>query len=253
MNTGTFKIKVTGRTRSQGQAHPVDHRHVPPRQLPQLRLLHQLREPRPGGRARRRPSARASRHELRGQLPHARARQELPRDPVRDRRRDQRPAAHQRREPLICGTPTFGRTKNQDGTPRRQDRHGRGQRRRHRATSPTRATALRGQPDDQHSPTGRVQDQVRAARPAREQHTARGIASQLQQPLRRQDLIRLRDNVMDITTANGTKTTGVAWPTSGVVYVANRRLLRRRDPDVADYDEPIDLRQRLRQRHLLAR
>jgi hypothetical protein len=50
--------------------------------------------------------------------------------------------------------------------------------------------------------------------------------------------IRLRDNVMDITNASGAKTTGVAWPTSGVVYVANNGSCQTDIPTTADYDEP---------------
>ena len=49
MSTGTFKIRVTG-PRDVGHDAPArDHRDVPPQGLPEVRLLHRLREPRPAG------------------------------------------------------------------------------------------------------------------------------------------------------------------------------------------------------------
>jgi hypothetical protein len=48
--------------------------------------------------------------------------------------------------------------------------------------------------------------------------------------------IRLRDTVMDVT-VKGVTTTGVAWPTSGVVYVAGDGACEPESPTLADYDE----------------
>ena len=80
--TGTFKIRVTGRPSIVLDAAARDHRDVPPQGLPQLHLLHRLRDDRPAG-ALHELRARQRADQLRRQVPRGARRQGLHRDPVR--------------------------------------------------------------------------------------------------------------------------------------------------------------------------
>jgi hypothetical protein len=141
----------------------------------------------------------------------------------------------------ICGTPTFGRTKNQDGSARASKTDtvevsgggtghvanpGNGC-----ADTPTINTAL---------PGGFKTKSQKLALP--DSNTAlEAIAVNSSSRYAGVTRIRLRGSVMDITTTTGnttTTTTGVAWPTSGVVYVANGGSCQGEIPTAADYDEP---------------
>ena len=73
-------------------------RDLPPRELPEVRVLHRPGEPRPAGRDHV-VRAQQPADQLRQPLPHGAYEQGLRRDPVRLQRRDQRSTAHQRREP----------------------------------------------------------------------------------------------------------------------------------------------------------
>ncbi len=81
----------------QAQAH--DHRHVPARQLPQLRLLHRLREPRSRRRAGLERRARTSRTTAPTATAPPATGKTCPEIQFASGGLDQRPAAHQRREP----------------------------------------------------------------------------------------------------------------------------------------------------------
>jgi Tfp pilus assembly protein PilX len=139
---------------------------------------------------------------------------------------------------FICGTPTFGRTKNQDGTTR--------------ATKTDTVEVSGGGTGHVANPgNGSCVDTPTINTPTLafktksqklalpESNTAlENVAINSNSRYAGLTRIRLRGSVMDITTANGSTTTGVAWPTSGVVYVANSGSCEGEIPTAADYDEP---------------
>ena len=172
MTTGTFKIRVTGRS--------VDERRrraaaiiATFRRDSFLNFVYftdyENRDPRPSRDATERARQQT---ELRRQVPRRPHGQRLHGDPVRHRRHDQRAAAHQRREPADLRHADVRPHKDQDGTPRDEDRHvevaggGTGH-------VPTRRRGCGDSPTI-NTPTEQVHDQGQAARAAREQRPARG-------------------------------------------------------------------------------
>jgi hypothetical protein len=138
----------------------------------------------------------------------------------------------------VCGTPTFGRTKNQDGSTRATktdtvEVSGGG----------TGHVANPGNGSCADSPTintpsGAFTTKSQKLAMPESNTTLETIATNSSSRYAGLTKIRLRGSVMDITTANGATTTGVAWPTSGVVYVANSGSCEGEIPTAADYDEP---------------
>ena len=134
-----------------------DHRDLPARQLPQLRLLHQLREPRPRRASPTRAERTRQQNNCADKLPHrARTTKDCPEISFATGDKINGPLHTNDESLLICGTPTFGRPTNQDGTRRAtEDRHGRGPRQpapghvtnpaqRPRARTPRRSTRRTG-------------------------------------------------------------------------------------------------------------
>ena len=107
-----------GTERDRPQA--LDHRHVPARQLPELRLLHRLREPRPGGRDRRRQARRRRSRTASNKYRIAARRQGCTEIQFATGDADQRPAAHQRREPPDLRHADLRPRQDQDGTTARR-------------------------------------------------------------------------------------------------------------------------------------
>ena len=209
-------------------------RHVPARQLPQLRLLHRLREPATRTSIVGLDGARADAERVRRQVPH-RARHRRNGCPSRSqislprRRQGQRPAAHQRREPLRLRHADVRAREERSTAPRstRQDRHGRGARAARpgpRARNPT-PTALRGQRrrSTRRRPTSSRPTPRRSRMPQSNQKLATSPPSAAS-CYAGKTIIRLNGTTMDVTnyaTGSATTTTGVAWPNNGVLYVDN--------------------------------
>ncbi|MDA0166448.1 hypothetical protein OM076_39655 [Solirubrobacter ginsenosidimutans] len=146
----------------------------------------------------------------------------------------------------ICSTPTFGRTLNKDGTPRPTKTDtvevsggGTG----HIATPPPPPPAQAPNPPCQDSPT--INTALPGGFKTKSQKLAlpdsnaalESIALNSSSRYAGLTRIRLRGTVMDITKADGSTVTGAAWPTSGVVYVANNGPCEGEIPTAADYDE----------------
>ena len=125
MSTGTFKVRITGRATTDTTAKRSIIVTLPPRELPEVRVLHRPGEPRPAGRERL-AAMRPQQTNCANRYRSARDRMtRLRRDPVRDRRRDQRAAAHQRREPAGLRHADL-RPREEQGRFDRQDRRDRG-------------------------------------------------------------------------------------------------------------------------------
>ena len=114
------------RSRSASPAAPTSdakrsaqhHRDVPPRQLPELRLLHRLREPRPAGRAGRQRRAPTSRPTAPTSTARRATGKGCPEIQFATGDEINGPLHTNDENLLICGTPTFGRTNDQDGARR---------------------------------------------------------------------------------------------------------------------------------------
>jgi hypothetical protein len=121
---------------------------------------------------------------------------------------------------LICGSPTFGRTKNEDGSSRATKTDtvevgggGSG----HKANP---ANASCSDSPTINTPTGAFTTNAKRLPMPESNDTLEKVADNSGSLYRGKTLIRLRGSVMDIING-GTTRTGVAWPTSGVLYVAN--------------------------------
>jgi hypothetical protein len=140
----------------------------------------------------------------------------------------------------ICGTPVFGRTKNQDGTSRpiKTDTV-------EVSGSGTGHVANPGDSDCDDTPVvNTIVPANGAFKTKSEKLDLPESNAQLEQiainsnsRYKGETSIRLRDTVMDVTTADGTTTTGVAWPTNGVVYVSNTGSCEQDIPTSADYSK----------------
>ncbi len=137
---------------------------------------------------------------------------------------------------LICGTPTFGRTRNQDNSPRPTKTDtvevsggGSG----HKANP---ANGSCGDSPTINTPTGAFT--VNSKRLALPQSNAalEQVALNSSSHYKGKTFIRLRGTVMDIVNGSTTRT-NVAWPTSGVVYVAGNGSCTAEIPTRAAYTE----------------
>ena len=250
MTTGTFKVRVTGRAGTTDDPHALDHRDLPARRLPELRLLHATtrtatRRPQPTP-----PSATRQQKNCVEQARTARSGNGCTEIQFASGDGDQRPAAHQRREPPGLRLADLrARQVNQDGT------HGDETdtievTRRHPRLRVSRAPAAASRRSTRR-PTAFTTEREALAMP--ESNAAARVASpQTSNSLYTgKTIIRLTARRWTITNSKGVTTTNVA-------VADQRRALRRRttarataSPDRRRLRRADRLRQRLRQRHLL--
>jgi hypothetical protein len=136
---------------------------------------------------------------------------------------------------LICGSPTFGRLKNEDGSPRatRTDTvevggGGTG----HKANP---ANSSCGDTPTINTPTGAFTVNAKRLPMPESNQALESVAQNSGSLFKGKTFIRLRGSVMDITNGGTTKTVG--WPTSGVLYVAGNGSCTAEIPTAAVYTE----------------
>jgi hypothetical protein len=136
---------------------------------------------------------------------------------------------------LVCGTPTYGRLVNMDGSarPTKTDTvevSGGG-------TGHTAASSSCSDSPTINTPTDQFTTKAKRLAMPESNAELQAVATNSSSLYKGRTFIRLRGNVMDITN-NGTTTTSVTWPSSGVIYVANNGSCEAEIPTAADYDEP---------------
>jgi len=136
---------------------------------------------------------------------------------------------------LICGSPTFGRLKNEDGSPRatRTDTvevggGGTG----HKANP---ANSSCADTPTVNTPTGMFSVNAKRLPMPESNQALESVAKNSGSLYKGKTLIRLRGSVMDVTNGGTTKTVG--WPTSGVLYVAGNGSCTAEIPTAAVYNE----------------